>query len=115
MRHSATTPTPASSVENRRSKRVAVNFRMMLIVQSDAKRSSHKAQTVDMSRFGVRVRLDGALVPWQTVDLVPAEAEGSWNTYPCRVVWSGHGPELFSEAGIEFKTPWTAVKPVAGA
>jgi len=115
MGRSATTPTPPACTDNRRSERVAVNSRMMLILHSDARRSSHEDRNVDMSKFGVRIRLGGALVPGQTVDLVPGEAEGSWNTYPCRVVWSSHGPELFSDAGLEFKTPWTAVKPVAGA
>jgi hypothetical protein len=111
----ATTSTPPAYTDNRRSERVSVNSRMMLILQSDARRSSHKVRTVDISKFGIRIRLGGALVPGQTVDLVPAEAEGSWNTYPCRVVWSSHGTELFSDAGLEFKTPWMTVKPAAGA
>jgi PilZ domain-containing protein len=97
-------------VNARRTERVPVNLQMTLLLYSHGKKTSHTVWAVDMSLLGVRVRSGGALVPGQTVDLVP-RSDGSWNVYPCRVVWSSPpGPELFNEAGLEFKTPWTAAK-----
>ena len=48
----------------------------------------------------------GTLLPGQTIQLLPAE--DSRIAYPCRVVWTTvPRPGRLSEAGLEFKTPWT--------
>ncbi len=96
--------------EKRRSPRARTNVQVTLIVQShDGRKIGQTVSTLDMSPFGVRVRSNGTLMPGHTVELIPTE--GSWNSFPCRVVWtSPPGPELFSESGLEYKTPWTVAR-----
>ncbi len=110
----ATARSPASDGEKRRAQRLGTNYQMALILQNEGRRLSYKVRTVDISQLGLRIRLVGSLISGQTVDVVPAE--GSWNSYPCRVVWSrAVGSEFFNDAGLEFKTPWTAAKSRSGA
>jgi PilZ domain-containing protein len=96
--------------EKRRSPRARTNVQVTLIVQThDGRKIGQTVSTIDISPLGVRVRSNGTLMPGHTVELIPAE--GSWNSFPCRVVWtSPPGPELFSDSGLEYKTPWTAAK-----
>ena len=96
--------------ERRRSARAPTNAQVRLVLHSlDGRKIGQTVWTIDMSPFGVRVRSNGTLTPGHTVELIPTE--GSWNSFPCRVVWtSPPGPELFSESGLEYKTPWTAAK-----
>ena len=91
----------------RRSNRALSELQMMLILHREGKEIGFTVWAIDISRSGVRIKLKGSLVPGQTVQLLPAE--DSRNAYPCRVVWSNspRAPRL-SEAGLEFKTPWTA-------
>ena len=100
----------AAYEEKRRSPRAPTNVQVTLIVQShDGRKIGQIVWTLDMSPFGVRVRSNGTLMPGHTVELIPTQ--GSWNSFPCRVVWtSPPGPELFSESGLEYKTPWTAAE-----
>jgi hypothetical protein len=85
----------------RRSDRVPVNLQMELFLESQTGKIRQKVSVVDMSLLGVRIRSGGTLVPGQTVTLIPSER--SFNVYPCRVVWVGPpGPELYSDAGLEF-------------
>ena len=101
---------PGAHEERRRSPRAPTNVQVTLVVQShDARKIAQIVWTTDMSPFGVRVRSNGTLVPGHTIELIPTE--GSWNSFPCRVVWtSPPGPELFSESDLEYKTPWTAAR-----
>lgn len=93
----------------RRSHRVTSNMSMTLVLELDGKKVRHKGYLVDVSTLGARIRSGGTLAAGQSVELILTE--GSWNVYPCRVVWANAaGLRPSSEAGLEYKTPWTAVK-----
>jgi hypothetical protein len=96
--------------DTRRSQRVSADFRMMLIIHKEDQEIGHTVWTVNMSQSGTRIKLKGTLVPGQTVWLLPAE-DGR-HEYPCRVVWvfTPTGLDRWSEAGLEFQTPWIASK-----
>jgi hypothetical protein len=83
---------------------------MTLVLELEGKKVRYKGRLVDVSTLGVRVRSGGTLAAGQSVEVILTE--GSWNVYPCRVGWvSATAPEQpMSEAGLEYKTPWTAVK-----
>ena len=93
-----------------RSQRVPADFRMMLIIHKEGQEIGQTVWTVNMSQTGARIKLRGTLVPGQTVCLLPAE-DGR-DEYPCRVVWAftPTGLDRWSEAGLEFQTPWMASK-----
>ncbi len=94
-----------SQIDARRSDRTPSDFQMMLILRQEGKEIGETVRTINISQAGVRIRLKGALVPGQTIQLLPAE--DSRSAYPCRVVWFKiPGPDRLSEAGLEFKTPW---------
>ena len=94
----------------RRHERVPANYQMMLIIHKEGHEIGHTVWTLDMSQGGARIRLQGALIPGQTVSLLPSE-DGR-DAYPCRVAWwsNSSGPGRLSEAGLEFQTPWMVSK-----
>lgn len=97
---------PKSRRDERRSNRVPIAFQMMLVLHEQGKETGHTIWTLNISPAGARIKLEGSLIPGQTIQLLPAE--DARNAYPCRVVWfSPAGREGMSEAGLEFKTPWT--------
>jgi PilZ domain-containing protein len=99
----------ARLAEARRSQRLPSKMSMTLVLELEGKKVRYKGRLVDVSTLGVRVRSGGALAAGQSVELILTE--GSWNVYPCRVVWVGAtAPESTSDAGLEYKTPWTAVR-----
>lgn len=95
---------PASSSHIRRSRRVSATIPISLLMEREDSKTEHGATTVDLSRYGVRVRTALALFPGQMVGVVPSRDSGQ--VIPTRVVWvqqaeSGHG----SLAGLEFLNP----------
>jgi hypothetical protein len=80
-----------------------------MLLESEGRQTGQSAWTVDVCPLGVRIRSFGALVPGQTVTLMPRE--DSSKLYAFRVVWvSPSSPQLHSEAGLEF---WAVAKPMA--
>jgi hypothetical protein len=86
-----------ASTEARRSGRVSTNLQMELLLESQSgKKMRQNVLIVNMSLLGVGIRLCGALLPEQTVTLIPSDR--SFNVYPCRVVWIRLlGSDLYSE------------------
>jgi hypothetical protein len=76
-----------------------------LVWEFEGRRTKHTVWALDVSPLGVRIRLGGALIPGQSVALSCIDGLAARN-HPCRVVWSSPaGPQLLSEAGLEFKSP----------
>ena len=99
----------SAGTSNRRLIRIPANTRVTVLLESQGGQIGQGVWTVDVSPLGVRIRSFGALVPGQTVTLIPTE--DSSKLYPCRVVWvSPSGPQLYSEAALEF---WAVAKPIA--
>jgi hypothetical protein len=74
---------------------------MDLLLESQSGKLRQKVLIVNISLLGVGIQFWGALVPQQTVTLIPSNS--SFNVYPCRVMWvKPLGSELYSEAGLEF-------------
>ncbi|MBZ5515149.1 MAG: PilZ domain-containing protein [Acidobacteriia bacterium] len=93
-----------SEVARRQSERQPTRFPIRLTVDPEGKRIEGPALITNITQRGVGVRTRVALVPGQTVDIVPAE--GAVHMVRSRVAWanpqaSGEG----SQAGLEFLTP----------
>jgi hypothetical protein len=99
----------SAGISKRRSIRIPANTRVTVLHESQGRQIGQGAWTVDVCPLGVRIRSFGALVPEQTVTLIPSE--DSSKPYRCRVVWvSPTGAQLYSEPGLEF---WAVAKPIA--
>lgn len=88
----------------RQAERIPAKLPIQLILESLFSKRVHRAQTVDISRSGARVRASVPMSPGQSVRLVPNE--GVRRSIEGRIVWVNKivsAPE--GEAGIEFMQP----------
>ena len=88
----------------RQAERIPAELPIQLILESLFSKRVHRAQTIDISRSGARVRSSVTMSPGQSVRLVPNE--GVRRSIEGRIVWvnrivSAPG----GEAGIEFMQP----------
>ena len=88
-----------------RSQRIAATVPIRLVVVSDDFSIEREACTVDVSRRGVRVRTPLALLPGDTVGIIPTGEPR--HAIPARVVWTQcTRTDQWSLAGLEFlETP----------
>ena len=86
-----------TSTDARRSARLSANLQMELLLESErGEKMRQNVLIVNMSLLGAGIRLCGALLPEQTITLIPSGS--SFNVYPCRVVWIRQlGSDLYSE------------------
>jgi hypothetical protein len=92
----------AIRTNTRRVGRFPVSLQTDLLLDARNGRLRRTVTIVDMSLLGVRIRSIGALVPGQTVTLIPSEH--STHVFPCQVMWAvPTGSQLYSEAGLEFR------------
>jgi hypothetical protein len=84
-----------------RSERIPATVPIRLVVVSDDFSIEREASTVDVSLRGARVRTPFALVPGDTVGVIPI---GYFrHAIPARVVWTQcAGTDQWSLAGLEF-------------
>jgi hypothetical protein len=87
--------------DRRRGKRVEFTMRAPIATGSGSGGLIEDSTTIDISGYGVRLRLRGKIVPGQIVDVLLTK-----NPERCRVVWTkptGVTNELI--AGLEFLRP----------
>ena len=95
------TPMSLTDQEFRREKRVKFTTRAPLATAPGDGDRIENASTIDLSGFGVRVRLSGRLEPGQVVELFLSKRPER-----CRVVWTiPDGPNNQLIAGLEFISP----------
>jgi hypothetical protein len=84
-----------------RSERIPATVPIRLVVVSDDFSIEREASTVDVSLRGIRVRTPLALLPGDTVGVIPI---GYFrHAMPARVVWTqSAGTDQWSLAGLEF-------------
>jgi hypothetical protein len=84
-----------------RSQRIPATVPIRLVVVSDDFSIEREASTVDLSLRGVRVRTPLALLPGDTVGIIPRGVPR--HAIPARVVWTQRtGTDQWSLAGLEF-------------
>jgi len=88
-----------------RSERIPATVPIRLVVVSDDFSIEREASTVDLSLGGVRVRTPLALLPGDTVGIIPTGEPR--HAIPARVVWTQcTRTDQWSLAGLEFlETP----------
>ena len=96
----------AMPVERRRCKRVAVNKRIVVVVDSDREGITNTVFALDMSELGVRIRSKVDLLPGQLVTVIP-RAGNDHQAVPSRVVWVSQAFDGSGEAGLAFLQPET--------
>jgi hypothetical protein len=88
----------------RRAQRVSATIPVSLVVESGDSTVERDAYTVDLSRYGVRIRTAHALSPGEKIAIIPSGDSGQ--TIPGRVVWVQRGEfGRGSLAGLEFLSP----------
>ena len=91
----------APATDLSRSERIPATVPIRLVVVSDDFTLEREASTVDLSLRGARVRTPLALLPGDTVGIIPMR--GSRHAIPARVVWTQRsGADQWSLAGLEF-------------
>ena len=84
-----------------RSQRIPATVPIRLVVVSDDFSIEREASTVDVSIRGVRVRTPLALLPGDTVGIIPIGVPR--HAIPARVVWTQRArTDQWSLAGLEF-------------
>ncbi len=84
-----------------RSPRTPATVSIRLVVESEGFRAEHEASTVDLPVRGIKVRAPLALLPGESVGIIPRG--NSQHTIPARVVWTRRaGTDRWSLAGLEF-------------
>jgi len=84
-----------------RSERIPATVPIRLVVVSEDFSLEREASTIDLSPRGVRVRTPLALLPGDTVGVIPLGHLR--HPIPARVVWSqSAGADQWSLAGLEF-------------
>ena len=90
-----------SSAELRRSQRIPTTVPIRLAVEAEGFRVEREASTVDLSLRGIRVRTPLALLPGDTVGVIPKR--DFQHAIPARVIWAQlAGADMWSLAGLEF-------------
>jgi len=90
-----------------RSQRIPATVPIRLVVVSDDFSTEREASTVDLSLRGVRVRTPLALLPGDTVGIIPRGVPR--HAIPARVVWTQRArTDQWSLAGLEFLEPMRA-------
>jgi PilZ domain-containing protein len=90
-----------------RSERILATVPIRLVVVSDDYSIEREASTVDLSPRGVRVRTPLALLPGDTIGIIPIGE--SRRPIPARVVWTQRArTDQWSLAGLEFLEPMRA-------
>ena len=90
-----------SSAELRRSQRIPTTVPIRLEVEAEGFRVEREASTVDLSLRGIRVRTPLALLPGDTVGVIPKR--DFQHAIRARVVWVRRAwTDLWSIAGLEF-------------
>jgi hypothetical protein len=88
----------------RRGKRIAIGLPVTLQYVEQNKEIKHRCVTVDLSPFGVRVRVPGGLAAGQNLRILPDDRVGT--SIPGRIVWVvSTKQEYGAQAGIEFLEP----------
>ena len=91
----------ATATDFGRSQRIPAAVPIRLVVVSDDFSIEREASTVDVSRRGVRVRTPLALLPGDTVGIIPVGDVR--HAIPARVVWTQPArADQWSLAGLEF-------------
>lgn len=85
----------------RKGRRIPVRLPYSLVVSDDGNSISIQAESINISKFGMRVRTDSQLFPGQTVEVILLE--GAPHPVVARVVWVGQSgdPNQF-EFGLEY-------------
>jgi len=85
----------------RKSHRIPVRLPFSLAVVSDSKVVTVRAESIDLSKSGMRVRTDTPLASGQTLEVTLLE--GTPNPVAARVVWAGNptSPDEY-EFGLEY-------------
>jgi len=85
----------------RKGRRIPVRLPYSLVVSDDGNSLTIQAESINISKSGMRVRTDSLLYPGQTVEVILLE--GSPHPVVARVVWVGQtgGPNAF-EFGLEY-------------
>ena len=90
----------------RRSRRLLATFPVSLFLDRDDSGTGIDAYTVDISRFGARIRTTFVLSPGETIGFAASEDSGPPTR--SRVVWVQRASVAGSLAGVEFLEPFEA-------
>ena len=94
----------ATPAERRRSRRVAVNKQIAVVVDSDREGILRDVFALDLSELGIRIRSKINLLPGQLVTVIPS-AGNNHQAVPSRVVWVSRRSDQSVEAGLAFLQP----------
>jgi hypothetical protein len=94
----------ATPAERRRCRRVTVNKRIAVVVDSDRDGIANNVFALDLSELGVRIRSKVKLLPGQLVTVIP-RAGNNHQGVPSRVVWVSQRSDGSGEAGLAFLQP----------
>jgi hypothetical protein len=95
---------PAPPALLRRAQRVSATIPVSLLIESGNSTTERDAYTVDLSRYGARIRTSHTLSPGEKIGIIPSGDSGQ--TIPGRVVWVQRGEfGRGSLAGLEFLNP----------
>jgi hypothetical protein len=85
----------------RKGRRIPVRLPYSLVVGDDGDAITLRAESINISKFGMRVRTDSQLFPGQTVEVILLE--GAPHPVVARVVWVGQsGDPTQFEFGLEY-------------